>query len=250
MIDFHNEDCTCDFLSRIKSATIKEEPWRHLIVDDIFCQSCFDKIVQSLSVENTDTFHSFSDDANKKKAMQYMNYTSYDSKAGETITKFRSENHIQQYLESAEYIYSLYPNCRRYDSVYCYPSISRMSSGVSWPVHDDSREKSITMVVYIHPEENIGTTLYKTETEYHHTTEWKPNRAKIFCPESQVTWHGYGADVDNPIMRTTMTWFIQENPLHNKEDLYAKYGSQGDGDNYWKTIFDYISTKKCVKYFN
>lgn len=248
MIDFHNEDCTCDFLSRIKSATIKEEPWRHLIVDDLFCQSCFDKIVDSIDQKN-DTFHTLLRGSVDEGALQYVNNT-YEANEGEFITKFRCDKLIQQWLDCTEYVYGLYPNAIKYDSVYCYPSITRMSSGVSWPVHDDSREKSITMVVYIHPEENIGTTLYKTETEYHHTTEWKPNRAKIFCPESQVTWHGYGADVDTPIMRTTMTWFIYENPLHNKEDFYAKYGSQGDGDNYWKKIFDYISTKKCVKYFN
>lgn len=248
MLDFHNEDCTCDFLSRVKSATIVEEPWRHLLVDDIFCQSCFDKIVDSIDQKN-DAVHSLLTDGADEGALQYMNNT-HGAAEGEFITKFRCDKLIQQWLDCTEYVYGLYPNARKYDSVYCYPSISRLSSGVSWPVHDDAREKSITMVIYMYPEKNLGTTLYSTETNYHHTAEWKPNRAKIFCPEHKVTWHGYIADPESSVMRTTMTWFIQENPLHNKEDLYAKYGSGGKGENYWKTVFDYISTKKCVKYFN
>ena len=240
MLDFHNEDCICDFLSRVKSATIVEEPWRHLLVDDIFCQSCFDKIVDSIDQKNDSALYH---DGTRGSADD-------DAYEGEFITKFRSDKLIQQWLDCAEYVYGLYPNARRYDSVYCYPSISRMNSGISWPIHDDTTEKSITMVIYIHPEKNLGTELYSTKTDYHHTTEWKPNRAKIFCPEHEVTWHGYAADTESPVKRTTMTWFIQQNPLHNKEDLYAKYGSGGKGDNHWKTVFDYISTKKCVKYFN
>jgi len=249
MLEFHNENCTCNFQSKIKSATIKEEPWRHLIVDDIYCQSCFQKISELLTVkkiksdfEAVDTDHSFSqkrqnrlDDANHKKM--------------EDIIKLRSDKHVRQFLDCAEYIYSLYPNYRKYDSIYCLPSISRMAPGVIWPVHDDSIEKSITMVIYIDPEENHGTTLYSSETEFHHRVEWKPNRAHIFCPETNVTWHGYGADGDNPLTRTTIVWFVQENPLHNKEGKLKKNQPKND-EKYWKMVFDYITQSKCIKNFN
>ena len=108
MLDFHNEDCTCDFLSRVKSATIVEEPWRHLLVDDIFCQSCFDKIVDSIDQKNdTALYH----DGTRGSA-------DGDAYEGEFITKFRSDKLIQQWLDCAEYVYGLYPNARRYDSVY------------------------------------------------------------------------------------------------------------------------------------
>ena len=38
MIDFNNENCTCDFLSKMKSAKAIESPWKYYIVDDFFCE--------------------------------------------------------------------------------------------------------------------------------------------------------------------------------------------------------------------
>jgi len=253
MIEFYNEDCSCDFLSKIKSATIVEEPWRYLVMDDMLCQSCFDKVMIEVNKGLKYDYLDLNLDHETKlvKKTHHPNHRpseifGHEDAPREEITKFRSDQHSQQLLNSLEYVYGLYPNYRKYDSVFVYPSIAQIKNGLSWHVHDDEVTKNCTLIIYLDPKESTGTTIYSTETDYHHTIEWKPNRATLFCPQQGVTWHAYRSSSET---RTSMSFFATKNPLHNQEELYAKYGN-GNGSSHWGIVFDYISTKKCVKYFN
>ena len=66
-----------------------------------------------------------------------------------------------------------------------------------WPIHNDSKNKMLSVVIYISPEENEGTWLYDDQAGNNaRQIEWKPNRAFIFSRNTD-TWHSYKADGKN-----------------------------------------------------
>ncbi len=61
-----------------------------------------------------------------------------------------------------------------------------------YPIHEDSPNKLLSVVVYLYPKENIGTILYSDEKGNDKTiVDWVINRALIFSREKGVTWHSY-----------------------------------------------------------
>ena len=63
-----------------------------------------------------------------------------------------------------------------------------------FPIHNDSKGKLLSVVIYIAPEQNEGTWLYEDKTgKNSQQVEWKLNRAFIFS-RNDHTWHSYKAD--------------------------------------------------------
>ena len=61
-----------------------------------------------------------------------------------------------------------------------------------FPIHEDSANKLLSVVVYLYPKLNTGTILYSDQSGNDKTIiEWVPNRALIFSREEGVTWHSY-----------------------------------------------------------
>ena len=64
-----------------------------------------------------------------------------------------------------------------------------------FPIHEDSPNKLLSVVVYLYPKVNTGTILYSDENGNDKTVvDWIPNRALIFSREAGVTWHSYEGD--------------------------------------------------------
>ena len=62
-------------------------------------------------------------------------------------------------------------------------------------IHEDSPNKLLSVVVYLHAEENTGTILYSDQSGNDKTiVDWVQNRALIFAREQGVTWHSYEGD--------------------------------------------------------
>ena len=68
-------------------------------------------------------------------------------------------------------------------------------NGFSFPIHDDIPQKLLSCVVYLSPQENLGTYLYekKHDKTPFSTVEWKQNRALFFSRIDSTTWHSYSA---------------------------------------------------------
>jgi len=62
-------------------------------------------------------------------------------------------------------------------------------------IHDEAKEKYMSLVTYIAPQKNFGTMLYESEDtpyeEPYKHVEWKPNRAFIFSGSKQTTYHAF-----------------------------------------------------------
>jgi hypothetical protein len=66
-----------------------------------------------------------------------------------------------------------------------------------WPIHNDSKDKMLSVVIFVAPNENEGTWLYEDQAGANpRQIEWKPNRAFIFSRNTD-TWHSYKADGKN-----------------------------------------------------
>lgn len=65
----------------------------------------------------------------------------------------------------------------------------------NFPIHDDTPNKLLSGVVYLKPENNIGTNFYDTKSgKNKKTVGWKINRAVFFSRVERETWHSYKGD--------------------------------------------------------
>ena len=71
-------------------------------------------------------------------------------------------------------------------------SLIETPKDVAFPIHEDVPEKLLSIVVYIAPEVNSGTSLYETkEGNGKIDIEWKINPALLFSRKEGITWHSY-----------------------------------------------------------
>lgn len=67
-----------------------------------------------------------------------------------------------------------------------------------FPIHADTWDKLLSIVVYLAPQQNAGTIVYDNRHGRNPINiEWKQNRALIFSRQEGKTWHGYKGDGKN-----------------------------------------------------
>jgi hypothetical protein len=82
-----------------------------------------------------------------------------------------------------------------------------------YPIHPDTEDKILSVVVYISPENNIGTILYRDKAgKDKYTIEWKQNRALIFSRKND-TWHSYNSDGKS--MRVVLVYNLRQDDVSN-----------------------------------
>ena len=83
-----------------------------------------------------------------------------------------------------------------------------------FPIHSDSRDKLLSVVIYIAPEVNEGTWLYEDKSGKNpKQVEWIPNRAFVFS-RNDNTWHSYRADGKNN--RLTLVYNLRSDKYWKK----------------------------------
>jgi hypothetical protein len=106
------------------------------------------------------------------------------------------------------------------------PKFGVSGNNFNYPIHTESSHKVLLIVIYLHPEESIGTSLYhgKEEKDHAKTIEWKLNRAFIMCPyKNDITWHNW----ENYTGKNRVTLNIFCEKLENLQDSILK---SADGD--------------------
>ena len=83
---------------------------------------------------------------------------------------------------------------------YSYTELNLVCTGKDYvyPIHNDSPDKILSVVIYLSPKNNTGTLFYDTKKgDGKRVVEWKPNRAFFFSRNNE-TWHSYeGNKIDN-----------------------------------------------------
>ena len=62
-------------------------------------------------------------------------------------------------------------------------------------IHEDDYRKLLSVVVYLHPSRNFGTSLFTNKSgRGQQTIEWRKNKALIFSRREGETWHSFKSD--------------------------------------------------------
>ena len=102
-------------------------------------------------------------------------------------------------------------------------TIIKTKKNKKFPIHDDTFNKLLSGVVYLYPENNIGTIFYNTKNgKDKNVTEWKINRAVFFSRIERETWHSYEADTVNDRITLIFNLMTKEKNLKKVLDIEKK----------------------------
>ena len=102
-------------------------------------------------------------------------------------------------------------------------TIIKTKKNKKFPIHDDTFNKLLSGVVYLYPENNIGTIFYNTKNgKDKNVIEWKINRAVFFSRIERETWHSYEADNVNDRITLIFNLMTKEKILKNVLDIEKK----------------------------
>ena len=102
-------------------------------------------------------------------------------------------------------------------------TIIKTKKNKKFPIHDDTFNKLLSGVVYLYPENNIGTIFYNTKNgKDKNVIEWKINRAVFFSRIERETWHSYEADSANDRITLIFNLMTKEKNLKKVLDIEKK----------------------------
>ena len=81
--------------------------------------------------------------------------------------------------------------------LYDYSEFHIIETGADYefPIHDDTPNKLLSGVIYLKPQNNVGTIFYSNKKgEGKQIIDWKVNRAVFFSRSERETWHSYKGD--------------------------------------------------------
>ena len=102
-------------------------------------------------------------------------------------------------------------------------TIIKTKKNKKFPIHDDTFNKLLSGVVYLYPENNIGTMFYRTKNgRDKNVVEWKINRAVFFSRIERETWHSYEADSNNDRITLIFNLMTKDKNLKKVLDIEKK----------------------------
>ena len=152
------------------------KPWPHLVIDNFFDDESWKYV--------------------KSKEVLFSRYKQSAEKKNHGISfSFIDDEYLNQYFSqklSIDYLCSKFPNHR--DFYQLEPSLSLKVSRIpiASSIHDEVSDKVFSTIVFVEPEHNIGTILFDKDKNLDKVITWKPNRAVIFAPIDNLTWHAFG----------------------------------------------------------
>lgn len=192
--------------NNIKESALRQSPWNHLVVDDFLTTDAYQKITKefvNFCQKNNIAELEFNDNGwwpfellEKGFAVEVM----------ELILQINN-----QFLEHYNILKS---KLKFSDSskigYFSIPRLSCQGPNQRNEIHDDGDEedKTVIAVIYLDPIESLGTNLYSTCSQNNlvDTIEWRPNRAFIFHPIKNKTWHSFNS---GDLPRLTINFYFE-----------------------------------------
>lgn len=207
-------------IDNIRKSPVLAEPWEHKIIDNFFPQDVFEKI-REVAIDLSNRF-TIPEKTNPMWLHEVLKQGG-DSKTVDTIIDATDD-----ILANIEDIMSDFTHYQKSaQGYYAMPKFGISGKGFNYPVHTESNHKVLLFVIYMFPENDIGTSLYKNQEEssLYKSVEWKPNRAFMMAPQSKdITWHNWSSSI-NP-SRTTLNIFCEK-----LEVLSTSMLNSGDNDD-------------------
>ena len=170
-----------------------------------------------IEIESLDLSHPKSDELKIFHSKVFENSIfSSDFLSKESLKRFNDNYH-----EKA--IRILKELCPEKVKLYNYSEFNLILTGKNYkfPIHDDTPNKLLSGVIYINPEENIGTIFYSSKTgKNKKEIEWKKNRAVFFSRKERETWHSYEGNGVNT--RVALVYNLMTNDIKSVCEIEKK----------------------------
>jgi hypothetical protein len=175
-------------LENIFNAKIINDPWPHQIIDNFLDETVFEKIKQ-LSEKISEI-----DDYDTSEIIWLNELEELDD------TKSVSNDIVECadiLVKNFEGISKPYNSIRQKSNLgyFNVPRFGISPANIINEIHDEGTNKIMALIVYISPEESIGTLLYSKNDENYFSKEiqWKPNRAFLMYSIPGITWHKFNS---------------------------------------------------------
>jgi hypothetical protein len=188
---------------------LKTDPWRHIVLEDFLLPEHFTRLREIAKAIQKDSLNL----KNDQKKDKILLSTIYD-KDGNQITEYylkydrdrdRSIQDLNKFFDVSDLdFYNTY-----YDEVVSimtfldmdssrYEKIERIHFDVQTvvpdyvhKVHSDRSVKLISIVIYLDPEDNVGTLLHETEDSVGIENPWVLNGGTAFIPSGKNSLHSF-----------------------------------------------------------
>jgi hypothetical protein len=185
-------------IDNILNTPVQTDPWEYKLIDQILDEELLEKITKEV-VKISKFLDGRETDQNGvwlHKAIEY----GFDPDVAEMILEVNKKLlHIAPKL--MEKFSSTNTSKIGYFSI---PRFGYCVAGQSGGIHDDGEfnDKAMIMVIYLYPEESVGTKIYTDDDEntFVKELEWKTNRAFLFAPVKDVTWHNFHANENSRVV--------------------------------------------------
>lgn len=213
-------------IDNIINAPLILDPWPHKIIDNVLDQAVFDQLSKAAKII-TDATEQYPRDGDGIWLSTAQSY-GVDVDTINNVIKISNE-----WLKHNSKVLNDFSDAKR--SPVGYFSLSAFNfckENDKSGIHDEGPCKTTTLVIYLHPEESIGTRLYTDldENSFVKEIEWKPNRALLFCAKEDVTWHSFWSDNNK---RLTLNLYYErletfesfkKYSLEQQQWFYEQYG--------------------------
>jgi hypothetical protein len=204
-------------IDNLLESPILADPWSHQIIKNFFQEEDFKKInLAAMKLETVYTDRVITAD-------QCLSVAEVYDIIGEEVFDIILEAN-RKLLDNIELITKNFPKHNKFNKYISVPSFHILPPQTPWQkIHDESSDKTVSIVVYLYPENSVGTTLYEENNRNSNNKEipWRQNSAMLFCGQQGVTWHDF-CSRENP--RVTLNFFlrtINDLELQSEEDRYV-----------------------------
>jgi hypothetical protein len=174
-------------LDAIITAPVIDDPWPYKIIDNILNPEIFNRLRQAAvflsGVEKDDQYYSDGIWPNEFVGL------GLDQKLADDVTLI-----ADQLLTINKELLLQFPNhLKSQVGYYNIPRFNYSIGKVNSSIHDEGRSKTMALVIYLIPEQTLGTRLYNgpSQENFVKEIEWKPNRAMLMMSQPGITWHSY-----------------------------------------------------------
>lgn len=190
-------------IQKIHDAPILTDPWQHKIIDDFFPPEVFQKIRKA-----AEHLTQYTEEGKTKPIWMHeaMQLGVDEDTVNDIITA--ADDVLDNINDIVKGFNSLNSSTIGY---FAMPKFGVSGKNFKYPVHAESSHKVLLFVIYLFPDQDNGTKLYreKTEDSLVKEIEWKPNRAFLTCPgPNDITWHNW-VNTMNP-SRVTLNIFCEK----------------------------------------
>jgi hypothetical protein len=165
------------------------EPWPHIIEDNYIDQKNFEQVKNEII-------------GFVKKQKINLGITIFDNPdlSQDTV------NYLDKYTINQHFIKKHFKDHRSFKKLKIKNEIILCVGSSEFIKHCDAENKVLSLVTYIHPAKSVGTLIYNKNKDFIKEVEWRPNRALIFAPLTDVTWHSYKSNKNE--FRITFNKFL------------------------------------------